>query len=150
MSKTEEIYGEPCDGTKHVAVTIPFKLIIAWDKTKTTNKIVCHKDVAKDVKNIFDEIFKEYGQEEITRLGINLYGGCYNCRDMRGGTEWSRHAYAIAIDLDPERNQLKWSNTKAQFAKPEYKKMIDIFYKYGWESLGRKRNFDWMHFQKIV
>ena len=146
----EKIYGKPCDTKNHVSITVPFPLVIAWDKAKTTRKITCHKLVAKDLENIFKDILKEYGLQKIQELEINVFGGVYNCRNMRGGTKWSMHAYAIAIDLSPEKNQLKWGKDKAQFAKPEYTKMIDIFYKYGWESLGREKNYDWQHFQKKI
>ncbi len=146
----EKIYGKPCDTKNHVTITVPFPLIIAWDKTKTTRRIVCHKLVAKDLENIFKDILKEYGLPKIQELGINLFGGTYNCRNMRGGTKWSMHAYNIAIDLDPERNQLTWGKDKAQFAKPEYKPLFNIFKKYGWENLGDVIGKDFMHWQKKV
>ena len=130
MSAIDKIYGKSCDEKNLVIGNTPFPLVIAWDKTKTTKKIQCHKLVKSDIENIFKDILKEYGLSKIKELGIDLYGGCYNCRIMRGGTKQSMHSWAIAIDLDPERNQLRWGKDKAQFAKPEYKKMIEIFYKY--------------------
>jgi len=150
IDKIEKIYGKACTESNLVIANIPFPLVIAWDKTKTTRKIQCHKLVKNDIENIFKDILKEYGLPKIKELGIDIYGGCYNCRLMRGGTKQSMHAFGVVIDLDPERNQLKWGEDKAQFAKPEYKKMIDIFYKYGWESLGVEKNYDWMHMQKKV
>ena len=150
MSAIDKIYGKSCDEKNLVIGNTPFPLVIAWDKTKTTKKIQCHKLVKSDIENIFKDILKEYGLSKIKELGIDLYGGCYNCRIMRGGTKQSMHSWAIAIDLDPERNQLRWGKDKAQFAKPEYKKMIEIFYKYGWESLGVEKNYDWMHMQKKI
>ena len=149
---TEELvakYGKPNEaGTYLVSTPVPFPLVIAWDKTQTTNKIRCHKLEAATLTKIFTEILADYTLPRIQELRINLYGGCFNFRQMRGGTEWSHHAFGSAIDLDPERNQLKENHLTARFARFEYKKMIDIFEANGWLSLGRLRDYDWMHFER--
>ena len=66
---------------------------------------------------------------------------------MRGGTRLSTHAWGIAIDWDPERNQLKWGRDRAAFADAAYEPWWQAWESEGWVSLGRERNFDWMHVQ---
>ena len=149
MLTTKQIlakYGSPGEESL-VTINLPYPMRIAWDtKTKVT-KLRCHRLIADKLKAVFQELLDTYGYEKIQELGIDLFGGCYNFRKQRGGSDWSRHSWGIAIDLDPDRNQLKWNKSKAQFAKPEYKKMIDIFYKHGFLGLGPEKDYDWMHFE---
>lgn len=147
--KTISKYGTPNQTGKGYLVTIdlPYPMRLSWEKKTKVKKMSCHKLVADNFKNAFQEILDHYGYEKIVELGIDLFGGCFNFRPMRGGSEWSKHAWAIAVDLDPERNQLRETSKTARFARPEYKPMIDIFYKHGFISLGREKNYDWMHFE---
>ena len=152
MITTKELnakYGKPTEDGRAYIVTLqlPYPMRLAWDKDKKVTKMRCHKLIKDNFEKVFKDLLTHYGYEQIVKLGIDLYGGCFNFRKMRGGSDYSRHSWAVAIDLDPERNQLKETSTTARFARPEYKTMIDIFYKHGFESLGRERNYDWMHFQ---
>lgn len=141
-------YGQPGDPAQLTTISLPYPMRIAWDKTKTVNKIQCHKLVANQLLSVFNDLLAHYGLSELQRLGIDLFGGCLNVRLMRGSKlKWSRHAWAIALDLDPSRNQLKWGKDKAQFAKPEYKPMIGIFYNHGFFNLGVEKNYDFMHWE---
>jgi hypothetical protein len=142
-------YGKPNVTGEGYLVTIqlPYPMRIAWDTDTSVTRMRCHKLVADKFLAVFNEIHREYGYAKIKELGIDLFGGCFNFRKMRGGNDWSTHSWGIAIDLHPAENQLKETSKTAKFARPEYKKMIDIFYKHGFISLGRERNFDWMHFQ---
>jgi len=141
-------YGKPNEkGTYLTTIDLPYKMRIAWDTDETVSKLRCHKDIADNLLAVFNDLLKHYGYEKIVELGIDLYGGCFNYRKMRGGTSWSKHAWGIAIDLDPSRNKLKETKRTARFARPEYKPMIDIFYKHGFKSLGVEKDYDWMHFE---
>jgi hypothetical protein len=57
------------------------------------------------------------------------------------------HSWGIAFDFDPDRNQLKWDHTRASFARPEYEKWFYLWEEEGAVSLGRARDYDWMHIQ---
>ena len=132
MITTSELfkkYGTPTEsGSPYLTkLILPYPMVLSWDKGTKINSWRCHKLVSGNLKNVFDDLLKEYGLAKIQQLGIDLYGGCFAFRKMRGGTDWSRHSWGIAIDLDPERNQLKESKATARFARPEYKPMIDIF-----------------------
>jgi len=142
-------YGKPNITGEGYLMTIqlPYPMRLAWDTDTLVHSMRCHKLVGAKFLAVFNEIHRVYGYEKIKELGIDLFGGCFNFRKMRGGNDWSTHSWGIAIDLDPSRNQLKETSKTARFARPEYKAMIDIFYKHGFESLGREKNYDWMHFQ---
>lgn len=138
-------YGAP--GMNHAKAEMPFDLKIAWDPSTTTRKITCNVKVKDSLERIYLAILDHYGLEKIVELRLDMFGGCYNNRAMRGGSALSMHAFAVAIDNDPERNQLRWGRDRASFAKPEYAAYLDIWEAEGWVSLGRARNMDWMHTQ---
>ena len=152
MMTTNEIvkkYGKPNETGEGYLTTIllPYPMKLAWDLDTKVSKMRCHKLAAEPFENVFNDLLAEYGMTEIERLGIDLFGGCFNYRKMRGGTSWSKHAWGIAVDIDPARNLLKETAKTARFARPEYQKMIDIFYKNGFISLGIEKNYDWQHFE---
>ena len=142
------VYGKPNQqGSYLTTIKLPYPMRLAWDKKTTVTSMRCHKLVADEFIKVFNEILAVYGLAKIQELGIDLFGGCFNFRAMRDGNDWSKHSWGIAIDLDPERNQLRETSVTARFARAEYKPMIDIFYKHGFISLGREKNYDWMHFE---
>jgi len=142
-------YGTPTvTGSEYlVTLELPYPMRLAWDLDTKVNKMRVHKMVKNNFKGVFDDLLAHYGYEKLVELGIDLFGGCFAYRKMRGGTSWSKHSWGIAIDLDPVRNQLKETSATARFARPEYKPMIDIFYKNGFIGLGPEKNYDWMHFE---
>jgi hypothetical protein len=152
MMTTNEIvkkYGKPNETGEGYLTTIllPYPMKLAWDLDTKVSKMRCHKLAAEPFLNVFNDLLAHYGLNEIERLGIDLFGGCFNYRKMRGGTSWSKHAWGIALDLDPARNKLKETAKTARFARPEYKEMIQIFYRHGFISLGIEKGYDWMHFE---
>jgi hypothetical protein len=142
-------YGTPTiTGAEYlVTLELPYPMRLAWDLDTKVSKMRVHKMVKDNFKGVFDDLLAHYGYEKLVELGIDLFGGCFAYRKMRGGSSWSKHSWGIAIDLDPVRNQLKETSRTARFARPEYKPMIDIFYKHGFLSLGVEKNYDFMHFE---
>jgi len=135
-------------GENQTTLVLPYTLKLAWDPTATVRRLTCHKKVAQSLHSIFEKTLKAYGEKELRKLRLDLFGGCLNVRKMRGSVNsWSTHSWGAAVDLDPNHNQLRWGKDKASFAKPAYNEFWKIVESEGWVSLGKQRNYDYMHFQ---
>lgn len=145
QADVEAFYGTV--GTNQTKVALPYRMSLAWNPKDTVTSITCHEKVADAVSGIFACTFEAYGPDRVKALRLDVYGGCLNVRKMRGGDAWSMHSWGIAIDLDPANNQLRWGRDRATFARPEYEEFWRIVEAAGAVSLGRARNFDWMHWQ---
>jgi hypothetical protein len=126
---------------------LPYPMVLAWDTKQSVNRVTLHTKVHASASRAFKRILDHYGYDQIKALGLDKFGGSYVKRAMRGGTNLSMHSWGIAMDFDPERNQLRWGRDKARMARPEYGAFLDAWQQEGWISLGRERNFDWMHVQ---
>jgi hypothetical protein len=130
-----------------VKIKLPYPMRIAWDLDSSVNSMMCHKLVADNFTAVFNELLSVYGYDKIKELGIDLFGGCFNYRKMRGGNALSMHSWGIAIDISPLANGLKTPFNKALFSKPEYAKMHEIFEKNGFINLGKTKGYDAMHWE---
>ncbi len=128
-------------------VICPWTLRLAWDLSAKTTKIGCHTKVAASLGRVLAAVHAHYGTPRLQELRLDLYGGCYAPRLKRNGSTWSIHSWACALDFDPDHNKLEWGRDRATFARPEYNAWWECWEKEGWVSLGREKNFDWMHVQ---
>lgn len=146
QAEMRSFYGQP--GQPPIKqVRCPWKLRLAWNTAQVITTVGVHAKVANSVANVFARVHQHYGEAELKRLRLDLFGGCFANRKKRGGSTWSTHAWAVALDFDPARNQLKWGRERASLADPAYAFWWKAWEEDGWVSLGRSRNFDWMHVQ---
>jgi len=145
-SAFDSFYG-PVGDSNLVRITFPYQMKLAWAPYSKVTSTLVHKKVAESAVRVLEKVLAHYGETKIAELKLNVFGGCYNKRPIRGGTKWSMHSWGVAFDFDPSRNQLKWGSDKASFAGPQYDAWWQFWEDEGWTSLGRERNFDWMHVQ---
>jgi hypothetical protein len=134
-------------GSAQVRLDFAYPMRIAWDTKQLVSGTSCHAKVRDAFRRVFARTLDHYGHETLVKLGLDLFGGCLNVRRMRGGSAWSMHAWGIAFDIDPARNQLRWGRDRAELAKPAYEPFWSFVAAEGLVSLGKSRNYDWMHFQ---
>lgn len=144
----EKFYGlpgtAPCTAGK---VKPPFKMVLAWDTGSEVKTITCHEKVADSLERVLKRVASVYSPEQIVDLGLHLFGGSFNKRLMRGGTQWSTHSWGIALDFDPMRNGLHTKRPAARLSRPDAEPFWKLWEAEHWLSLGRARNYDWMHVQ---
>ena len=91
--------------------------VLYWDfdGNPAEGELICNQSIAQDLAEIFCELYKAEYQIEKIQL-IDAYGGdddlsmadnntsCFNYRVVSGSTSLSRHAYGLAIDINPLYN----------------------------------------------
>jgi hypothetical protein len=141
------VFGLPGDRNNLVAINIPYPLKLAWEPASIVKKITVHKLVVNDVCAVLQAVLEHYGKNRIKELGLDIFGGSYNFRKVRGGDQWSIHSWGLALDFDPEHNQMNWGISRARFGRPQYDFFFEKWDEAGWTSMGRAKNFDYMHVQ---
>ncbi|MCI9397628.1 MAG: M15 family metallopeptidase [Lachnospiraceae bacterium] len=88
---------------------------IDFNGQEQTGELICNKAIAQDMTEIFYELYRNEYRLESVRL-IDEYGGddtasmaenntsCFNYRVVDGTTSLSKHAYGLAIDVNPYYN----------------------------------------------
>ena len=145
QSNVANYYGNV--GTRQVKCQVPFKMVLAWDPKTTLTSYSCHELVKQPMERIWNRTLEHYGYDKIVQLRLHYFGGCLNVRKMRGGSSWSTHSWGIAVDIDPERNTLTMNAKQATLSKSAYDKFWQFVYDEGAISLGKERDYDWMHWQ---
>lgn len=133
-------------GQNQTLLTPPYPLYLYDTRTPVT-RISVHTKVVGSVERILTKVKETYSEKDRRDLRLDRFFGSLNVRKMRGGSSWSMHSWGIALDFDANRNQLRWGRDRAALAKPIYDKWWAAWEAEGWVSLGREKNYDWMHVQ---
>lgn len=137
-------FGRPGNEEMLTAITPPYPLLY---EGRPVSSIRVHCAIATHVKQALREVLAHYGSEAIHRLGLDLYGGCYNYRPISAGGALSMHAWGIALDFSPDANAYSYKAPRATLSIPECEAWWQIWESHGAVSLGRERDYDWMHLQ---
>ena len=139
-------------------------------------ELICAKEVAQELTNIFYELYlakypiekmvliDEYDADDIASMKDNNTS-CFNYRVIEGSKSLSNHSYGLAIDINPLINPyVKGDYVSPKEAKPYVDRrqlklgMIDkddlcykLFTKYGWKWGGSWNTVkDYQHFEKEI
>lgn len=140
----KSIFGKAGDESNLVSITPPYTLY--YDR-KPLRTIRVHKLIANEVLDALEEVLLEYGEERIHELGLDVYDGAYNYRPTASGKSLSMHAWGIALDFAASKNAYSTRKPHASLSKPECEAWWRIWESHGAVSLGRERDYDWMHLQ---
>lgn len=138
----DAFYGTP--GSNLVPIAPPYPLRYEGRVVPT---ITVNRRIAPAVTRALQAVLDHYGLAKIKSLKLDVYDGCFNNRPKRGGSTLSVHAWAAALDFCAEDNALRQDHRTARFARPEYEAWWRAWEAQGAVSLGRARDYDWMHVQ---
>lgn len=175
-------------GTWHAGCPVPLSdlrylriLYRGFDGRRHLGEMIVNRRVAKEVAQIFAELYRIGYPIRSMRL-VSDFGGsdfrsieadntsAFNCRGVSTGRKrWSKHAYGLAIDLNPVENPFVFADghTAHRASRPFLKRRrrdntpasramllrhdaaVKLFRRYGWKWGGDFRPYkDYQHFAK--
>lgn len=93
-------------------LTVPY---VDFEGRTQQGMLICNKAISKDLREIFDELYKakypierirpisEYGNDDESSMQANNTS-CYCYRTVEGSSKLSKHARGMAIDVNPLYN----------------------------------------------
>lgn len=138
------IFGKPGDESALVSIKPAYQLYFEGTPVKT---IRVHRLIADHVAAALKEVLEHYGPQRIKELSLDQYGGSYNYRSTATGRSLSMHAWGVALDFAPGLNAYEKRKPYASLSRPECEAWWEIWERHGAVSLGRERDYDWMHLQ---
>ncbi len=146
-----------------------------FDERDHSGEMVVHKNVAKEVTQIFGTLYRagypihrmrlvdDYGASDYRSIEADNTSA-FNCRKEMGGRRWSPHAFGQAIDINPIENPYVFRD--GHVSHPASKRfvrrrhghrsvilpgdpIVKTFRQHGWSWRGNAgRVHDYQHFQK--
>lgn len=117
-----KFYGNPAIrgwGDQLVKFTPPYRMLYRQDASTvfTEHGFYMHPKCLDAFTAAFAAIWNGFNNDQaaIDAAGMQWYGGCYNPRHVRGSSvHLSVHAFAAAIDINPDANPLgaAWNPAK--------------------------------------
>lgn len=143
----KSIYGKAGCENMLVSVPVPENYPLKYDG-KRVKTIRVHKYVADRLAAALKDIINHYGEDiEKVAPAACVYDGSYNFRKTTGTSSYSIHSWGLALDFDAANNTMKMSAPKARLSQPIYEPFWNILEYHGFNSLGRRGNYDWQHCQ---
>lgn len=120
------------------ACKVPLRTITVFG-----HRLVCHEGIVGALLWIEMQWALRGGHDFYRITSI----GCYNCRPVTGGSSWSKHAWAVAVDVNPPANPYTSGPCKTDMPRA----FADLWLAagFGWGCLWTGGHRDAMHFSKF-
>ncbi|MGG7566210.1 hypothetical protein ACQ5SO_08630 [Rhodovulum sp. DZ06] len=146
-----DFYGAPGvkDGREPrlVRVELPWRMKLSWNRSLSRSSLRVHEKCAESLVRVLARIEAAYSPAQREDLGIDIFSGDYNPRKMKGADRHSLHSWGIAFDFDHTRNSLHANGAEARLGQRDAIPFWEAWEAEGWYSLGRMKNYDFMHVQ---
>lgn len=104
--------GCPVAPAELVSITLS---TVGFDGQAGVGELIVHRSVADEIVAVFARLYEaRYPIERMEPVSVFAAdddmsmaannSSAFNCRAVTGGTGWSRHAYGLAVDLNPVQN----------------------------------------------